>query len=241
MAFLIGTDMSAVFQRSVDDFFCHRSFAGNGQGLGVQPFGVTLRSLDEIRVGESVYPLRRQVRGAFTPDWSGGLGTFYVPSLPSVVGRGNDMGEALDDWQERLHMTVQSFLSKRPFEMSPEEREAWQSLREVIDISRYQSSTPLRVRQFGRVDDSRPRHHSIRWENGSKQRVRLDQMPPEFATYKAGQPFEAIVERDPVTTEFVRAVYVARRSERCLLSAEERRKLWDSLSTSVDLPEGDWD
>ena len=47
------------------------------------------------------------------------------------------------------------------------------------------------IRQIGKVVPPAP--EQIEWEDGHRERVRLDQMPGEFVTYKPGQTFEAIV------------------------------------------------
>lgn len=205
-------------------------------------FDVNIRCrIDEICVGETRYPLRNSLQGFFLPDYSGGEGEFRVSGLPSIVARGSDIADAMKNWKDQLHTEFQELISKRPFEMSSSERAMWQMLSDRIDIAQYRNIHLVKLRQFGRVEDARPGHHRIVWENGDSHRVLLDEMPAEFATYKPGQPFEAIVVYHPRSMRFVKVEYVSKAVKAPRLSDDQRQNIWDSMQTSAELPDADWD
>jgi hypothetical protein len=128
----------------------------------------------------------------------------------------------------------------RPFEMTSVQRRTWKVIENLVDVEHYRNSQPLIVQQIGRVSKARPYPLWITWEDDTRERVHLERMPGEFATYKAGQPFEAVVHRDPVTHRLVSVKYV-KRLPNVQVDDTEREKVWNSTSTSADLPDGDWD
>jgi len=66
-------------------------------------------------------------------------------------------------------------------------------------------------------------------------------MPGEFASYKAGQPFEALVHRDPVSHKLLEAEYVRRIASPSARPEREAEAPWGSARASADLSEADWD
>ena len=196
----------------------------------------------ELVFGKTVYPLRRAVEGRFRPASDDQRSTFYVDAFGSeFLGYGSNMDEAAHDWREQVHCRFQELVAKRPFEMSAAEKTTWQRLKTVIDVAVYRNTTPLTVRQIGKVAArARPRPEFIEWEDGQKDRVRLERMPAEFAAYKPGQPFEAVVERDPVDFRLRKILYVRRISSSPRLSTNDIECLLQSFATTKSLPEADW-
>ena len=112
-----------------------------------------------------------------------------IPDVPPITRHVDEfvLGErpvsgSEDFWKDQLHTEFQKLISKRPFEMSSSERAMWQMLSDRIDIAQYRNIHLVKLRQLGRVEDARPGHNRIAWENGDSHRVRLDEMPAEFAS-----------------------------------------------------------
>ena len=198
--------------------------------------------VSEIRVGEATYRLRRPVQGYFVRQRDGSCG-FWVDGLsPAFVGHGNRANDAYRDWRDAVHETFQVLHGKRPFEMDDDERRQWQVLEEMIDVVGYRNETPVVVRQIGHVTQARPLPRQITWVDGRRELVRLDVMPPEFASYKPGQCFEADVERAPLTGKLRRVRHVQKISSVRPMPEGQARQFWDSLPTTADLPKSshDW-
>lgn len=194
-----------------------------------------------ILVGEANYRLRQPVRGHFLRV-DGIACEFWVDGFsPCFVGRGVKTREAYLDWRDQVHETFQELYGKRPFEMTSEERERWHVLEHMIDVVSYRNETPIVVRQIGQVTQARPLPRQITWVDGRKDGVHLDLMPPEFAGYKPGQPFEADVERDPLTWKLRKVRHVQRISTIHPLSATELQKYWKSMPGTNTLPASDRD
>lgn len=214
MPFVAIPDVPPII-RHVDEFVLGERPVSGSEDFWKGHFDVNIRcQIDEICVGETRYPL---------------------------VVHGSDIADALKNWKDQLHTEFQKLISKRPFEMSSSERAMWQMLSDRIDIAQYRNIHLVKLRQLGRVEDARPGHNRIAWENGDSHRVRLDEMPAEFATYKLGQPFEAIVVYHPRSMRFMKVEYVSRTATAPRLSDTQRQGIWDSMRTSSELPDADWD
>lgn len=194
--------------------------------------------MSTLSVAGFTYPLRRICRASFIPV----AGEFVVEEFSAFVGRGETIDAAREDWALRVHAAFQELLHKRPFEMSADDKREWSVLSSNIDIAVYRNQTPLKITQFGRVSQARPYPSQIRWDDGTKEDVRVSQVDADdFITYKPGQPFEAVVARDPVSFRLQRIVHIQRRSEPGQLSADEEAELLDSIGSSKTLPKGDWE
>jgi hypothetical protein len=206
-------------------------------------FDVSRRFLPkEIKVGDTTYELRSQLVGTFLPGHIGRDGEFAVPEFfPYFVGRGHNSDQAFMDWRDQIHSRFQELYSKRPFEMTAQEAEIWQTLESIIDVPTFRKTTALTIRQIGKVTRCRPFPEQIEWEDGHKEAVRLDQMPGEFATYKPGQPFEAVTVRDPVDLHLVKVSHVRRIESLPQFSAADREALLREIPTTASLPVADWD
>lgn len=241
MPFVAIPDVPPII-RHVDEFVLGERPVSGSEDFWKGHFDVNIRcQIDEICVGETRYPLRNSLQGFFLPDRDRGGGEFRVHMLPAIVVHGSDIADALKNWKDQLHTEFQKLISKRPFEMSSSERAMWQMLSDRIDIAQYRNIHLVKLRQLGRVEDARPGHNRIAWENGDSHRVRLDEMPAEFATYKPGQPFEAIVVYHPRSMRFMKVEYVSRTATAPRLSDTQRQGIWDSMRTSSELPDADWD
>jgi hypothetical protein len=194
-------------------------------------------------VGETTYRLRRPVQGFCVPV-EGVPWEFWVEGFsPLFVGRGAHPESAYGDWRDQVHEAFQELYGKRPFEMTTDERDRWDVLEDLIDVVGYQNETPVRVRQIGQVTQARPLPRQITWVDGAKENnIELALMPGEFAAYKPGQWFEAVVERDPLTWRLRRVLHVQRTPSVNPLSGANLERYWSSLPTTATLPTStrDW-
>jgi hypothetical protein len=201
-------------------------------------FDVTRRHIPSpLEVGDTVYSLRSQLLGTFYPGRFHVDGVFVVPELfPVFIGRGRNSHDAFLDWRDQVHCQFQILFAKRPFEMTSSEKETWHLLDSLFDVTAYRASTPLTVRQIGKVLQLRPYPKVIKWDNGKREEVRLDQMPAEFAAFKSGQPFVAIVVRDPTDFRLLKVTHIERIPSLPLLSTDEFNELIEAIPTSKSLP-----
>ena len=207
-------------------------------------FDVTRRTISgRLEIGRTSYPLRSTFLGFFRPGKGDELGEFSVLEFgPEFNGSGANIDDAYVDWRNRVHCRFQELYAKRPFEMTDDERKVWRNLERRIDVAVYRNTTPLNVKQVGKVGAYlRPLPSQIVWEDGRKERVRPDQMPGEFMTYSPGQPFEAIVSRNPVDFQLIEVVSIRRTSATPRMRPEEFDELRQAIPTTASLPETDWD
>lgn len=209
----------------------------NGQVRGRLESEVLRSTMNELRVGGVNYPLRRPCLTTFVP----GAKEFFVEGFsPLFVGHGTTPKAAREDWLLTVHAAFQELSSLRPFEMTPRDELRWKVLSSRIDVTVYRNQTPIQIRQFGIVSKARPHPVQVQWENGQREAIRLKQVSPEFVTYKAGQPFEAIVSRDPLTFQLLRIVHIERRPTPARLSNAEEAELLASIGSSKILPVAEW-
>jgi hypothetical protein len=210
-------------------------------------FDVLQRTVEEFRVGDTVYRTRSPLLATFYPRTRGSDGELAMtPCSLRIVGAGKAFDEAQRDWNEQFHVRFQTLLAKRPWEMPAEERDEWGQIEFLVDVAAYRRETPSRLRQIGSVSQRRPTGgepralpNQIRWESGKVEDVRLDLAPPEFASYFAGKRFEAVVLRDPVTGHLLRILDVIPLPP--LPKDATCDALWDSVPTSRDLPAVEWE
>lgn len=198
--------------------------------------------ITSFRVGTTEYQLRQSTTGRVYPARAGTF-EFVVDALaPYVVGRADTPKAAIEDWRNHVHALFQQLLAKRPFEMDADDRARWRALEAMIDSAQFRRSTPIRMRQLGRVEYRHGQFPcAIHWAGGGRERVSLDVMPPEFPSLKPGQWIEAICERDPLTRRLVRVTHVERIPEVRMMSSQQQNQYWDNLPTSHSLPESDLD
>lgn len=207
-----------------------------------QTFDVTRREIEVLRFGQIEYHLRRSTQGFFYPGIRPDTGEFSVKGFEwGILGCGRTPDEAYLDWLKQFHVTFQQLYVMRPFEFDDTERELWKVIESQVDVERYRLSQPLLVRQQGKVYRARPYPELVEWEDGTREKVSLEWMPGEFASYQPGQPFEAVVHRNPVSHKIIKVDYVKRLPTERKLTAQESRQLWDSLPTSKSLPAADWE
>ena len=197
--------------------------------------------MDEIVVGRTRYKFRNIVRGCLYPTDVGDF-EFVLDSLASyVVGRGQSREDAERDWREQVHTLFQRLLKMRPWEMSADEAACWRSLNTLIDVAEYRRTTPIAMRQLGRIrylTAARPQR--IDWAAGGIDHLAFDEAPPEIAGYRAGQWIEAVVDRDPVSGKLLRIHSVEPIPEIRPMGTDEQSRYLEGLPT-FRLPESDVD
>ena len=202
-------------------------------------FDVLRHPIREIQVGEAVYRLRTPSFATFYPGMRGPIGRVSVDSCGlAIVGVGEAFSDAMKNWEEQFHVQFQTLLGKRLWEMTAEEKNAWDHIDIFVDVAACRRETPYHIRQIGWLAHRRPIPDRVRWEGGHSERVSLDQMPPEFAALHEGDRFEAEVVRDPSTQRMIRTTSVRRLPP--LQSTPADEELWQSLPTSKDSPSVDW-
>lgn len=227
MDYFVPSAYVSQVDKSYDDNF-RRIFASD----------VIRSTVTELNIDGTRYPLRTSCRATYILV----KGDFVVEGFsPRFAGHGKTEEMAREDWLRSVHLSFQSLLNKRGFEMTEEERKTWALLSSRIDVPVYRNQTPLVTREFGRISQARPYPLEIQWDNGIKESIQLDQvLSPDFITFKAGQPFEAVVSRHPVDGHLMRIVYITRRSMPRRLEPSEERALLDSIGSAGRLAEGSW-
>lgn len=218
----------------------HPVFGDRGiRHSGYLESGLSRSVMKEIRIGDLAYPLRESYVATFFPS----IGEFIVDGFgASFVGRGKTMESAKADWSMTVHAAFQELLHKRHFEMTDLEVARWDVLSNCIDVTVYRNHTPLRVRQFGYVSQRRPYPTQIKWEDGKTERIRVDQVSsPDFVTYKVGQPFDAVVLRDPISFELQKIIHITRKSHPSRMRKEDERNLLKEIGSGERLQDVEWD
>ncbi len=205
---------------------------------GSQDFGGLEFTLADFEIGGAEYPLRFPLLARYYRS----IEKLIVDSVsPVFIGSGPSTDVALTDFKEQVHFAIQDLIGKRPFEFSDTEKIKWQLLNELFDLTVYQNTTPIQVRQFGKIKKGRPTPQSIEWETGRIESVTMDQvLSPEFVTFKVGQPIEAIVERDRISNELLRILFVSR-CKQFSMSKVDEDGLWSRIGSTGRLPQDpDW-
>jgi hypothetical protein len=196
-------------------------------------------TVHEIRVGRARYPLREPAAGKFQPGREGW--TFFAdPFLPHFVGKGPSDTGALENWCELIHVSFQRLRATCEIRRTAKEQEQWDRLCELLDVTAYVASCPIKLRQRGEVVRAFP--WEVRWAEGPAEQVALALVPDEFAAFEVGDWLEAVLDRHPVTREILYVHEVRPVPPGKLLTAEEAGRFWQSLAQKKDLPESgrDW-
>ena len=155
-----------------------------------------------------------------------------------------------------FHVRFQALIAMRPWEMESADRDEWERIEQMVDVTAYRRETPRRVRQIGTIAQARqsgtrghspqtgpfqPRHalpNKIQWESGRHEDIDLSVTVADFAGLRYGQRFEAVAVRDVATDRLVAIVDVVLLPP--LPSAADARSLLDSVPKSNELEPVDW-
>ncbi len=157
------------------------------------------------------------------------------------VGEGETIKDAREDWLKRFHAEFQRLYSMRPFEMTAEDADTWQSILNTVDVVEYRLHLPLSLSEIGCVRYRKmPYPSQIYWIDGRREKFSLNQVPGELAGCKPGQWIEAIVEREPQSGMLRKIVHVQRIPSPVPENAASIRAAWEKMPTA-ELEDVDWD
>jgi len=162
---------------------------------------------------------------------------------PRFIGRGATCEEAIANWRSAVHTSFQSLVRLRPFRMTDEQKDEWSLLQRLIDVEHYWRTAPLTLREIGFVSLASGADRRITWLDGQRvEEVGLDRMPAEFAAFRQGDWFEAVVQREPETYGLRCVLHVRKTDPLHRMTEEELKQWYDSLPTTDSLPESgsDW-
>jgi DNA-directed RNA polymerase subunit alpha len=203
---------------------------------------VQIIELSRLEYGESIYQFNHTSKAVASLTRNGLCVLTVDPIGPRFTGRGKNVEEALEDWGQQIHVAFQTICKKDAAFRTKNEHKDWQILTKLIDVNNYIQTAPFVTRRLGRVSKVPPAGHEIEWLDGRSEEVNLKIMPPEYATYSAGQWFEAIVDRDPVSGVLRKVRYVQCTPALAPLDAEQLNEFWRKLPTTAGLPKSsrDW-
>ncbi|MEM9411308.1 MAG: hypothetical protein AAGA30_09360 [Planctomycetota bacterium] len=168
-------------------------------------FDSTRQLIGKFRVGDVVYALKRPLEAIFEPAFVNAEGRFFVSELASlVIGRGNDLNSAKKDWELQIDAHIQKLLSKQDFERTDEDDKAWEQLNRFFNLPELKYSTPFDVRIYGKLVKVRGHQRFIKWIDGTKSKFDRNRIPADMVSFEIGQPFEAVVKRDPRTWKILK-------------------------------------
>ena len=183
--------------------------------------------LDRLEVGETTYRLQKVLRGRFDSE----EGELLFDDLGrAFAGRGTTVSDALSDFRLKIHEKFQKLYRMEPFEMSGDEEREWSTLQECLDVALYFDNTPIEFRRIGRLvraDPGQPR--LVEWADGTSSCVDLERAPGEFASFPAGQWYEAVVSFHAVDGTLLRILHV-----QAIEPLESAEDFWDTLRTTAD-------
>ncbi len=200
----------------------------------------TRQFVGAFQVGDVLYKPRKRLTANFTPPFPGVDGRFAVADLPGLTGFGKTMDSARKNWELRADAMIQQLLGVQDFERTEEDVVNWKNLSECFDLAEIRYSTPLQVRNYGRLVSEFPRPWKVRWIDGTTSKLQRDQIPAELVRFPLGQEFEAVIEQDSRTGDLKKIVSVFR-SNRVRVSTEEARELLANTGSPNGLPEASWD
>jgi hypothetical protein len=208
---------------------------------GLQP-AEEPHTLTEFLISDTTYLLREPCRTSCRMNTDGHVEYLVTGFEPLFIGRGTSARLAEVDWREQVHSAFQLLYRKMPFEMTPSEAAQWSVLEHAVDVDAYTRETPVVFRQLGKVSNVRHAPCEVTWIDGSREEVDLTVAPGEFAGFKLGQWFEALVERDPGTWQVRRILNVDSTEPADRMPRERLERFWQSLPTTSSLPRSarDW-
>lgn len=191
--------------------------------------------MSELTIGDTHYQFRSPVTGTYLALQSQSVNYYVNATGTMFIGCGETPDKAKKEWDSIVHAAFQDLYGLRLFQMTQEQREKWRVLADLIDVETYIRTAPVVKREIGKISETRPYPSKVEWMNHTFERVSLDLMPSEFAGYKAGQWFEAVVARDSMTYQLVRVLQVTRIPAPLPKSVAEIKEWWQTLPTASEV------
>ena len=144
----------------------------------------------------------------------------------SIVGRGESDKEAIDDWMFQFHRLFQTLKSLRSFEMTPQQKNQWDTIKRILDYQKYLKYNPYCYRMEGRITNilEKDREIEITWLGSSITKLSYSSTPSDFVLFEIDEWFEATVQKD-FETGNVDRILDARRIPCPYLSEEQDKEL----------------
>ena len=203
--------------------------------------GITEQLLGtEIKVGTTKYKLLTSLQIISNWDWFEEVQICWAKELSYYHGKGDTISEAEQNWKESIHLDFQRLYRRRPFEMDESERERWRLLLNIIDVLHYRQTTPLSLREVGRVSYEKLSYPTkIKWIDGRTDNITLDVVPPELAECRTGQWIEAIVKRNPVTKKLICIDHIQKIRSIHISKEPPPQDEWESIP-KANLEKSEW-
>lgn len=188
-----------------------------------------------FKIGDIRYRSLQPLKANYNPPAFDRSGRVTVQGLsPEIIGRGSSLKEAKRDWQLNLDAEVQRLFGTQEFELTTEDKTLLRKLNQFFDLNELRYSTPIAVRSYGRLLGVRGHKYRVRWVDGTKSTLSRKQIPASMVPFQAGQPFEAVVSRDPRTWNILRIESAFRANGLPAVSEEEAVELFSATKdTSV--------
>jgi hypothetical protein len=213
-----------------------------GEAVGMLPSKyLSFRSivpLGRVTVGASCrYTLKRQIDLTILYHGNPRFECYTEEFGSTIIGYGTTKSESQQDWEDQFHLRFQELYQMLSFEMILEQKELWGKFERLVDLTAYRNEQPVVVSQIGQIIRMRTSPILIQWINGEREDVPPNQsIPPEFVSYKCGQFFEAVVERDFQTGHIRRIVHSKLLPNFKIHNAPELIDFLSSLPSSKNLP-----
>ncbi len=201
------------------------------------------RKVVDLPVGPVTYQLRRPLKAHISPSADHGWEFSFDQFEPRFIGKGDSIAAAHRDFLNQIHSAFQSMVRMRPFQMDNTQSADWQMLESLIDVNRYWDSVPVALLETGVVSGITADGWEIVWLDGERRElIPIERTHPEFAAFKEGQWFEALVERQPKTYQLQKLRYVRSIEPIRDMSEDEFLQWVDSLPRGDDVPKSgtDW-
>ena len=197
----------------------------------------------ELDAGSVCYQLRRPLKAHIAPSGDHGWEYSIDHFALRFVGKGDSIAGAQRDFLNQVHSEFQSLVQMRPFQMDAMQENDWKIFEDLIDINQYWDSVPVTLLEIGVVFAVTADGREIVWLDGErKELVTIERTPPEFAAFREGQWFEALVERQPKTYQLRKLRYVRSIEPVREITDDEFRQWVESLPAGDDVPKSgtDW-
>jgi len=210
-------------------------------GTSITELGVTEQPLGpEIRIGTTIYKMLTSLQIISIWDWIEEAQICWAKELGYYQGKGDTISEAEQNLKESIHLDFQRLYRKRLFEMNESEQERWRLLLNIIDVLHYRQTTPLSLREIGRVSYGRLSYPTkIEWIDGRTDNITLDVVPPELAECRTGQWIEATVKRNPVTKKLICIDHIQKIRSIRISKETPSQEEWESMP-KADLAKSEW-
>jgi|GEM_PF-2496980 len=204
--------------------------------------GQTRVEFTEVRVGDCNYKAVRPMVGLYEPPMFDRPGRFFVSELaPEIMGRGKTLDLARKNWKLSLDAAIQGLLSKVDFELDVDDRKLLEKLQIFFDWNQVRYSEPLKTMTYGTLEKRRGEKLGVRWIDGSFTTLRRHQIPANMVGFKVGQPFDAVLLRDPRSNVILKIESVFPAKELPILTTLQADEIFGVRKDRCEFKELDWD